>query len=67
MLSSPNDEQATELANRFDFSGGQIQNISRKQVINAIFSGKDELDYDQIKLDCQNESISRNSRGKVGF
>ena len=37
------------------------------EVINAIFSGKDELDYDQIKLDCQNESISRNSRGKVGF
>ena len=67
MLSSLNDEQATELANRFDFSGGQIQNISRKQVINAIFSGKDELDYDQIKLDCQNECISRNSRGKVGF
>ena len=67
MLSSLNDEQATELANRFDFSGGQIQNISRKQVINAIFSGKDELNYDQIKLDCQNESISRNSRGKVGF
>ena len=67
MLSSLNDEQATELANRFDFSGGQIQNNSRKQVINAIFSGKDELDYDQIKLDCQNESISRNSRGKVGF
>ena len=67
MLSSLNDEQATELANRFDFSGGQIQKISRKQVINAIFSGKDELDYDQIKLDCQNESISRNSRGKVGF
>ena len=67
MLSSLNDEQATELANRFDFSGGQIQNISRKQVINAIFSGKEELDYDQIKLDCQNESISRNSRGKVGF
>ena len=67
MLSSLNDEQATELANRFDFSGGQIQNISRKQVINAIFSGKDELDYDQIKLDCQNESISRNSRGKVAW
>ena len=67
MLSSLNDEQATELANRFDFSGGQIQNISRKQVINAIFSGKEELDYDQIKLDCQNESISRNSRGKVGL
>ena len=67
MLSDLNDEQAAELASRYDFSGGQIQNISRKQVINAIFSGKDNLDYEQIKQDCLNESISRNSRGKVGF
>lgn len=67
MLSDLNDKQAAELASRYDFSGGQIQNISRKQVINAIFSGKDNLDYEQIKQDCLNESISRNSRGKVGF
>ena len=67
MLNDLNDEQAAELASRYDFSGGQIQNISRKQVINAIFSGKDNLDYEQIKQDCLNESISRNSRGKVGF
>lgn len=67
MLNDLNDEQAAELASRYDFSGGQIQNISRKQVINAIFSGKDKLDYEQIKQDCLNESISRNSRGKVGF
>ena len=67
MLKDLNDDQAAELASRYDFSGGQIQNISRKQVINAIFSGKEDVDYEQIKLDCQNESISRNSRGKVGF
>ena len=67
MLAGLNDEQATELANRFDFSGGQIQNISRKQVINAIFSGNDNLDYEQIKIDCQNESISRNNGRKIGF
>lgn len=67
MLAGLNDEQATELANRFDFSGGQIQNISRKQVINAIFYGNDNLDYEQIKIDCQNESISRNNGRKIGF
>lgn len=67
LLDGLNDEQATELANRFDFSGGQIQNISRKQVINAIFSGNDNIDYEQVKLDCQNETISRSSRPKVGF
>lgn len=26
---------------RFDFSGGQIQNISRKQIIQQVFSGTD--------------------------
>ena len=67
MLDGLNDEQATELANKFDFSGGQIQNISRKQVINAIFSGNDTIDYEQVKLDCQNETISRNNGRRIGF
>lgn len=67
MLEGLNDEQATYLANHFDFSGGQIQNISRKQVINAIFSGTDGIDYEQVKRDCQDETISRNNGRKIGF
>lgn len=67
MLEGLNDEQATYLANHFDFSGGQIQNISRKQVINAIFSGKEDIDYEQIKIDCQNETLSRNNGRRIGF
>lgn len=67
MLEGLNDEQASYLAERFNFSGGQIQNISRKQIINAIFSGKDEIDYEQVKIDCQNETISRNNGSRIGF
>jgi hypothetical protein len=67
MLEGLNDEQATYLANHFDFSGGQIQNISCKQVINAIFSGTDDIDYEQVKRDCQDETISRNNGRKIGF
>jgi SpoVK/Ycf46/Vps4 family AAA+-type ATPase len=67
MLQGLNDEQATYLANHFDFSGGQIQNISRKQVINAIFSGNEDIDYEQVKIDCQNETLSRNNGRKIGF
>ena len=67
MLKDLNDDQAAELASRYDFSGGQIQNISRKQVINAIFSGKEDIDYEQIKIDCQNETISRNNGRRIGF
>ena len=67
LLEGLNEDQASELADRFDFSGGQIQNISRKQVINAIFAGKDDIDYEQVKSDCQNETITRQNGKKIGF
>ena len=67
LLEGLNDEQAKELADKFDFSGGQIQNISRKQIINSIFSGSDEIDYEQVKMDCQNEQVSRQNGRKIGF
>ena len=67
LLVGLNDAQATELADKFDFSGGQIQNISRKQIINSIFSGSDEIDYEQVKMDCQNEQVSRQNGRKIGF
>ena len=67
LLVGLNDAQATELADKFDFSGGQIQNISRKQIINSIFSGSDEIDYEQVKTDCQNEQVSRQNGRRIGF
>jgi SpoVK/Ycf46/Vps4 family AAA+-type ATPase len=67
LLSSLNDEQASELANKYDFSGGQIQNITRKQIVHSIFYGSEDLDYEQVKLDCQNEQISRQNGRKIGF
>ena len=67
LLVGLNDEQATELADKFDFSGGQIQNISRKQIIHSIFEGSDEIDYEQVKKDCQSEQVSRQNGRKIGF
>lgn len=67
LLPGLNDDQAMELAKHFEFSGGQIQNISRKQIVNAIFSGNDELDFEQVIQDCQNEVISRQNGRKIGF
>lgn len=52
---------------RFDFSGGQIQNISRKQIIQQVFSGTDELNYEQLLLDCNAECLSRTNGRKIGF
>ena len=67
MLPKLSDEQAATLANRFDFSGGQIQNVTRKQIINSIFTGSDEMDFDRILADCSAESMDRSNGKQIGF
>jgi len=67
MLPKLSDEQATVLANRFDFSGGQIQNVTRKQIINSIFSGTDEMDFNRILDDCTAETMDRSNGRQIGF
>jgi len=67
LLSDLTDEQANVLAEKYDFSGGQILNISRKQIINRIFCGSNDLDFHQIQEDCQAEKLSRNNGRQIGF
>lgn len=67
MLPKLSDEQTTVLANRFDFSGGQIQNVTRKQVINSIFSGTDEMDFNRLIEDCTAETMDRSNGRQIGF
>ena len=67
MLPGLTDEQTTDLANRFDFSGGQIQNVTRKQIINSVFSGSDEMDFSRILDDCNAETMDRTNGRQIGF
>ena len=67
MLPKLSDEQTTVLANRFDFSGGQIQNVTRKQIINSIFSGTEEMDFNRILDDCTAETMDRTNGRQIGF
>lgn len=67
MLPKLSDEQTTVLANRFDFSGGQIQNVTRKQVINSIFSGSEEMDFNRLIEDCTAETMDRTNGRQIGF
>lgn len=67
MLPKLSDEQTTTLANRFDFSGGQIQNVTRKQIINSIFSGSDEMDFNRLLDDCTAETMDRTNGRQIGF
>lgn len=67
MLPCLTDEQATALATAYDFSGGQIENIARKQIINRILSGSKVQDYSKILEACDEELIVKNSRSIIGF
>lgn len=66
MLPDITTEDATILANRFDLSGGEIENIARKHMVNAILSGDERINIEKISETCLKERInSRTSR--VGF
>jgi len=68
MLGDLTDEQAFTLAQRYEFSGGQIENIARKRIINDILSDRDTIDIDSIVESCDNELLNKeNAHIRVGF
>lgn len=67
MLHGLSEGDAHELAERFDLSGGEIENIARKHSVSAILYGKDEIDMQDLIDACRCERIATANRPKVGF
>lgn len=67
MIPNLNEMDVRELATRYNFSGGQIENIARKQVVETILSGKKKINIDVIKQFCENEQIIKQERKRIGF
>lgn len=68
MIPDLNEADALMLAKRFDFSGGQIENIARKRIIDDILNERYSIDIDSIVDDCRHESIEKNNKShKIGF
>ncbi|MBR5119326.1 MAG: ATP-binding protein [Muribaculaceae bacterium] len=70
MISELTDEEVEKLANSYDFSGGQIENVARKFSINNILYGEDEESrLDSLFEFCDNELIqdSKSQTRRVGF
>lgn len=58
---------ADELAKSYDFSGGQIENVVRKQTINWVLYGKNAT-LEDLRTICNEENISNNNtRSRIGF
>ena len=67
MLPELSEQEVALLAAEFDFSGGQIENISRKKTVKALISGQQPT-FDEIREYCQEENIEdTRERRKIGF
>jgi SpoVK/Ycf46/Vps4 family AAA+-type ATPase len=66
MITSLSNDDTRELASRYDFSGGQIENIARKRTIDFVLSGK-EPSLDRLITFCQEELLIKNQEKKIGF
>ncbi|MCQ2207663.1 MAG: ATP-binding protein [Paludibacteraceae bacterium] len=68
MLGELSDNDVKQLASEYDFSGGEIENIARKQKVEYILSGN-SVTLDQIRQFCDREKIVTESGNhkRVGF
>jgi SpoVK/Ycf46/Vps4 family AAA+-type ATPase len=67
MIPELSEAEAIQLATDFDFSGGQIENVSRKRAIAAILETA-EPDYAAIRAYCEEETLTGSDhRRKIGF
>ena len=67
MLPELTDNDALTLAKKYNFSGGQIENIARKQLINSILADIDGVDMSAIQEACDNELINKRQGKTIGF
>ena len=67
MLPTLSEADAMMLAMKYDFSGGQIENIARKQTVEEILTGN-EFDINRIMEFCNAERLGNSSvRSRIGF
>ena len=61
MLPNLDEANARSLASQYDFSGGQIENIARKQVVSNILRDSEALDMSLIREACDAERLNRHN------
>ena len=61
-------DTALRLAEKYDFSGGQIENIARKVIIDQVLTGSDEIDPNKLFALCESEQFAKIiDRKPIGF
>ena len=67
MLDDLSDEDALTLAGRYDFSGGNIENVARKATVGYVLSGR-KATLQELLTYCDEETLSaQKSARRIGF
>ena len=67
MIPTLSDADIKLLAEKYDFSGGQIENIARHNAINNILYGDKTNNIESLMTYCDNERLETKQTRKVGF
>lgn len=67
MLPELGEEDALTLAGKYDFSGGQIENIARKYIVDLILNGEEQLSMKTIYEACSTELLRGKTNQHIGF
>ena len=67
MIPALSDEDSRLLASKYDFSGGQIENIARHYTIGNILHGCSENIVEELSTYCEGESIETGMKRRIGF
>ena len=67
MIADLSNDDAVALATKYDFSGGQIENVARKSVVDKIILGT-SLSLDSLCKHCDCELLGKSTnRRRIGF
>ena len=67
MMPELSEEVAKRLASSYDFSGGQIENVTRKCGIEGILYGDEYVTEEKILQYCNEEVLVRKRGARIGF
>ena len=67
MIPVLSEDESRSLASKYDFSGGQIENIARHYTIDSILHGTSENVLETLSRHCDNERLDSKGHRKIGF
>jgi SpoVK/Ycf46/Vps4 family AAA+-type ATPase len=67
MIPALREEDSRALASKYDFSGGQIENIARHYTIGNILHGCSDDIVKELSAYCDSERLESKERRKIGF